>query len=71
MKFKFFSSMSVCAHDFSWPRQRPEGGYYQVCLHCGEEYGYDWDTMRRTVRLNRKAAGAADEPQQRPTGTET
>ena len=27
------------------------GDYYQVCLRCGAEYGYDWNTMRRTERV--------------------
>ncbi|HWR16928.1 MAG TPA: PilZ domain-containing protein [Terriglobales bacterium] len=27
------------------------GDYYQVCLRCGAEYGYDWNTMRRTDKV--------------------
>src|SRR3954468_7440652 len=41
----------ACAHEFSWPRKLPSGDYYQVCLRCGAEYGYDWDTMRRTEKV--------------------
>lgn len=40
-----------CAHEFSWPRRRADGSYYQVCLLCAAEYKYDWKTMRRTERL--------------------
>ena len=29
------------------------GDYYQVCLRCGAEYGYDWNTMRRTDKVGR------------------
>ncbi len=29
------------------------GDYYQVCLRCGAEYGYDWNTMRRTNKVGR------------------
>ena len=39
-----------CTHEFSWPRERL-GGYYQVCLRCGVEYIYDWDTMARGKRI--------------------
>ncbi len=40
-----------CSHEFSWPRRGDDGDYYQVCLLCAAEYKYDWDTMRRTQRL--------------------
>ena len=36
-----------CPHEFSWPRKTVSGEYYQVCLVCGEEYQYDWPSMRR------------------------
>jgi hypothetical protein len=42
-----------CAHEFSWPRRLPDGDCYQVCLLCGEQYGYDWKKMSRTVRLSK------------------
>ena len=45
-----------CSHEFSWPRRLPSGDYYQVCLRCGAEYGYDWSTMRRTERVARGTA---------------
>lgn len=53
-----------CSHEFSWPRRWPDGDYYQVCLLCGEEYRYDWNTMSRLERvtdehqLERPRAGA-------------
>jgi PilZ domain-containing protein len=40
-----------CSHEFSWPRRGADGDYYQVCLLCAAEYKYDWDTMRRTQRV--------------------
>jgi len=40
-----------CSHEFSWPRRWPDGEYYQVCLLCGEEYKYDWNTMSRLERV--------------------
>jgi len=39
-----------CVHQFSWPRRCSNGAHYQVCLECGEEYAYDWDTMQRLGR---------------------
>jgi hypothetical protein len=36
-----------CPHEFSWPRKAASGDYYQVCLVCGDEYQYDWPSMRR------------------------
>jgi hypothetical protein len=40
-----------CAHEFSWPRRWPDGDFYQVCLVCGEEYKYDWKSMRRLEKI--------------------
>ena len=40
-----------CSHEFSWPRRWPDGEYYQVCLLCGDEYKYDWNTMSRLERV--------------------
>jgi hypothetical protein len=48
-----------CSHEFSWPRRAANGDYYQVCLLCAVEYKYDWQTMRRTERLEH-VAGAAE-----------
>jgi hypothetical protein len=44
-----------CSHEFSWPRRRNDGDFYQVCLVCAAEYKYDWKTMRRTERVERTA----------------
>jgi hypothetical protein len=44
-----------CSHEFSWPRRAADGDYYQVCLLCAAEYKYDWATMKRTERVERKA----------------
>ena len=44
-----------CSHEFSWPRRADDGNYYQVCLLCAVEYKYDWTSMRRTERVERKA----------------
>lgn len=43
--------LSGCQHEFSWPRRWPDGDFYQVCLVCGEEYKYDWNSMRRLERI--------------------
>jgi hypothetical protein len=48
-----------CSHEFSWPRRASDGDYYQVCLLCAAEYKYDWQTMRRTERVDR---GKAESP---------
>ncbi len=40
-----------CSHEFSWPRRAADGDFYQVCLLCAAEYKYDWNTMRRTERV--------------------
>ncbi len=44
-----------CSHEFSWPRRAADGHYYQVCLLCAAEYQYDWQTMKRTERVDRAA----------------
>jgi hypothetical protein len=41
----------LCSHQFAWPRRKADGEYYQVCVHCGAEYNYDWATMTRTDRV--------------------
>ena len=48
-----------CSHEFSWPRRAADGHYYQVCLLCAAEYQYDWQTMKRTARVERSAAETA------------
>ena len=40
-----------CRHQFSWPRTDETGTNYQVCVHCGVKYSYDWSTMRRIALL--------------------
>jgi hypothetical protein len=56
-----------CFHEFSWPRQSGDGRYYQVCLHCGARYGYDWAAMRRTKRLNNDSETVPTTLSDRPT----
>jgi len=41
----------TCSHCFSWPRIDAVGRHYQICLRCGSAYGYDWNGMRQTGRL--------------------
>jgi hypothetical protein len=48
-----------CSHEFSWPRRAADGHYYQVCLICAAEYQYDWQTMKRTERVERAAPEVA------------
>ena len=50
-----------CRHQFSWPRTDDSGTNYQVCVHCGAKYSYDWATMRRTALL-----GAQEEEAEEP-----
>jgi hypothetical protein len=49
-----------CSHRFSWPMKRSDGTYYQVCVHCGAEYGYDWERMRRTTATPRQPQASAN-----------
>lgn len=49
----------LCSHQFAWPRRRPDGHYYQVCVLCGAEYMYDWNSMTRTGRITPPAPGQA------------
>ena len=46
-----FFRLGRCSHEFSWPRRWPDGEYYQVCLLCGEEYKYDWNSMSRLEKV--------------------
>jgi hypothetical protein len=43
--------LSACRHQFSWPRRDDTGANYQVCVHCGVKYSYDWAKMRRVAPL--------------------
>jgi hypothetical protein len=47
----------LCSHQFAWPRRRPDGRYYQVCVLCGAEYMYDWNSMTRTGRIEPPGPG--------------
>ncbi|MGC2210791.1 MAG: PilZ domain-containing protein [Candidatus Korobacteraceae bacterium] len=47
--------LSSCRHQFSWPRRDETGENYQVCVHCGAKYSYDWATMRRVALLESEA----------------
>lgn len=49
----------MCSHQFAWPRRRPDGRYYQVCVLCGAEYTYDWNSMTRTGRIEPTVSGNA------------
>ena len=51
MKFLDTLVRLACSHSFGWPRADACGRHYQVCLHCGTAYEYDWDGMRQTGRL--------------------
>lgn len=44
--------LSPCRHQFSWPRRDDAGENYQVCVHCGVTYSYDWAKMRRVAQLD-------------------
>jgi hypothetical protein len=61
MSAKLIRGLSfICRHQFTWPRCDDMGGNYQVCVHCGAMYSYDWSTMRRTAPLTKlpnKASG--------------
>jgi len=56
---------SGCPHRFSWPRRLGNGEHYQVCLDCGAEYAYDWQSLRRTRKLTAKSRAAAEAPLRR------
>ena len=61
-------SFNGCSHQFSWPRKLPDG-YYQVCVLCGDEYTYDWNSMSRTGRINPNMASGAVRRQRAPRRT--
>jgi len=52
-------------HQFSWPQRRLEGCHYQICVRCGDQYEYDWETMARAARITAFAASRTLAP--RPT----
>jgi len=58
----------TCNHEFSWPRRTEDGSYYQVCLHCGVQYRYDWARMRRLEKIQAEAAATPlAQPGKRPS----
>jgi PilZ domain len=56
----------TCNHEFSWPRRTEDGSYYQVCLHCGVRYRYDWARMRRLDKMQAEPEPTATQPGKRP-----
>jgi PilZ domain len=56
----------TCNHEFSWPRRMEDGSYYQICLHCGVQYRYDWARMRRLDKIQAEAETSATQPGKRP-----
>src|ERR1700761_7074957 len=55
----------TCNHEFSWPRRTDDGSYYQVCLHCGVQYRYDWARMRRLDKIQAEAEPTQTQPGKR------
>jgi hypothetical protein len=51
--------LSSCRHQFAWPRRADNGDYYQLCVHCGAKYLYDWDKMRRLCLAEMEEDSAA------------
>lgn len=62
-----------CRHQFSWPRRADNGDYYQVCVHCGTEYRYDWSKMQRVepVSIEERASAAETRTSIRRCGKKT
>jgi hypothetical protein len=52
-----------CSHQFSWPQRRSEGGHYQICIRCGDQYVYDWETMDRAEKITASAPSRTPAPQ--------
>ncbi len=43
-----------CRHEFGFPiTRRGSRLMYQVCVHCGAEFEYDWTTMSRREKLGK------------------
>ena len=50
-----------CRHEFGFPVTDPESHRtYQVCVHCGVEYEYDWEHMTRLRRMPQKREPHSD-----------
>jgi len=59
-----------CNHEFGFPVTDTENHRtYQVCVHCGVEYEYDWEHMTRLRRVPPKFVAPSDRATQRRTGT--
>jgi hypothetical protein len=52
MRADLIHGLLSCRHQFSWPRRDETGDNYQVCVHCGAKYSYDWAKMRRVALLD-------------------
>jgi hypothetical protein len=52
-----------CCHQFSWPQGRSEGGHYQVCIRCGDQYVYDWETLARAEKITASGPSRTLAPQ--------
>jgi len=68
MKFLERLLRHTCSHRFGWPRADAFGRDYQVCLHCGATYEYDWSGMRQAGRLQ-PLPGVASSPNAMPKAT--
>jgi hypothetical protein len=53
----------TCSHQFSWPQPRSAGSHYQVCIRCGDQYVYDWETMARAEKIIASAQSRTLAPQ--------
>jgi len=59
-----------CKHEFGFPVTDPESHRtYQVCVHCGLEYEYDWEHMTRLRRVPPKSVAPSVGTARRRTGT--
>jgi hypothetical protein len=60
-----FSSIfnQPCSHQFSWPERRSEGGHYQVCICCGDQYVFDWGTLARAEKITASGQSRTLAPQ--------
>ena len=59
-----------CNHEFGFPVTNSDNHRtYQVCVHCGVEYEYDWERMTRLRRVRPKFVASSDCTTHRRTGT--
>lgn len=59
-----------CKHEFGFPVTDPESyRTYQVCVRCGVQYEYDWDSMTRLRRMPPKFVAPSNSTTHRRTGT--